>query len=217
MTELTRVSAINWNNIEDEKDLEVWNRLTSNFWLPEKIPLSNDIPAWQSLSDEEQQLTIRVFTGLTLLDTIQNTVGAPVLMNDAITPHEEAVLSNVSFMEAVHARSYSSIFSTLCQTKDVDAAYAWSEENPPLQRKAQIILAHYHADDPLKKKIASVFLESFLFYSGFYLPMYWSSRGKLTNTADLIRLIIRDEAVHGYYIGYKFQKVLAQQSIERQT
>ena len=54
-----------------------------------------------------------------------------------------------------------------------------------------------------EEKIASVFLESFLFYSGFWLPMYFSSRGKLTNTADLIRLIIRDEAVHGYYIGYK--------------
>jgi ribonucleoside-diphosphate reductase beta chain len=40
--------------------------------------------------------------------------------------------------------------------------------------------------------------------------MYWSSRAKLTNTADLIRLIIRDEAVHGYYIGYKYQKGLAQ-------
>ena len=30
---LSRVSAINWNKIEDDKDLEVWNRLTSNFWL----------------------------------------------------------------------------------------------------------------------------------------------------------------------------------------
>ena len=208
MTRLSRISAINWNKIQDEKDLEVWNRLTSNFWLPEKVPLSNDIPAWQALNHEEQQLTIRVFTGLTLLDTIQNTVGAPALMEDALTPHEEAVLSNVSFMEAVHARSYSSIFSTLCQTKDVDAAYVWSEENAPLQRKAQIILDQYRSDDPLKKKIASVFLESFLFYSGFYLPMYWSSRGKLTNTADLIRLIIRDEAVHGYYIGYKYQQGL---------
>ncbi|MCT4708555.1 class 1b ribonucleoside-diphosphate reductase subunit beta [Enterobacteriaceae bacterium H16N7] len=216
MTTLTQIRAINWNKIEDEKDLEVWNRLTSNFWLPEKVPLSNDIPAWQSLAHDEQQLTIRVFTGLTLLDTIQNNVGAPALMADSLTPHEEAVLSNVSFMEAVHARSYSSIFSTLCQSKDVDAAYAWSEENEHLQRKAQIILAHYHADDPLKKKIASVFLESFLFYSGFYLPMYWSSRGKLTNTADLIRLIIRDEAVHGYYIGYKYQRALAQESVERQ-
>ena len=185
---LSRISAINWNKISDDKDLEVWNRLTSNFWLPEKVPLSNDIPAWQTLSVVEQQLTMRVFTGLTLLDTLQNVIGAPSLLPDALTPHEEAVLSNISFMEAVHARSYSSIFSTL------------------LQRKAQIIQQHYRGDDPLKKKIASVFLESFLFYSGFWLPMYFSSRGKLTNTADLIRLIIRDEAVHGYYIGYKYQK-----------
>ena len=70
------------------------------------------------------------------------------------------------------------------------------------------VWAYTHATDPLRKKIASVFLESFQFYSGFYLPMYWSSRAKLTNTADLIRLIIRDEAVHGYYIGYKFQQGL---------
>lgn len=203
---LNRVKAINWNKLDDEKDLEVWNRLTANFWLPEKVPLSNDIPSWGTLNAEEQQLTIRVFTGLTLLDTIQNSVGAPCLMPDSITPHEEAVLGNICFMEAVHARSYSSIFSTLCSTRDVDDAYQWSEDNEPLQKKAALILDEYQADDPLKKKIASVFLESFLFYSGFYLPMYWSSRGKLTNTADLIRLIIRDEAVHGYYIGYKFQK-----------
>ncbi len=208
MRHLTRVSAVNWNKIQDSKDLEVWNRLTSNFWLPEKVPLSNDIAAWQGLTPAEQQLTIRVFTGLTLLDTIQNTIGAPTLMEDAITPHEEAVFSNISFMEAVHARSYSSIFSTLCQSREVDAAYAWSEENEALQNKARLILEQYASPHPLKKKIASVFLESFLFYSGFWLPMYWSSRGKLTNTADLIRLIIRDEAVHGYYIGYKYQKGL---------
>ena len=203
---LSRVQAINWNRIEDDKDLEVWNRLTVNFWLPEKVPLSNDIPSWGLLTEDEKQLTIRVFTGLTLLDTIQNSVGAPMLMQDAITPHEEAVLSNVAFMEAVHARSYSSIFSTLCSTPDVDEAYRWSEENEYLQKKSVLILDEYDADNPLKRKIASVFLESFLFYSGFYLPMYLSSRGKLTNTADLIRLIIRDEAVHGYYIGYKFQQ-----------
>lgn len=114
---LSRISAINWNKIQDDKDLEVWNRLTSNFWLPEKVPLSNDIPAWQTLSAAEQQLTIRVFTGLTLLDTIQNIAGAPSLMADAITPHEEAVLSNISFMEAVHARSYSSIFPRCARQK----------------------------------------------------------------------------------------------------
>ncbi len=208
--------AINWNRLQDDKDLEVWNRLTVNFWLPEKVPLSNDVQSWATLRPEERALTIRVLTGLTLLDTVQNTLGAPSLLPDAQTPHEEAVLTNIAFMEAVHARSYSSIFSTLCTTKEVDEAFRWSEDNPHLQTKARLIVEQYAAGaDPMKRKIASVFLESFLFYSGFYLPMYWSSRAKLTNTADLIRLIIRDEAVHGYYIGYKFQRALERETEAR--
>lgn len=205
---LDSVQAINWNRIQDDKDLEVWNRLVNNFWLPEKVPLSNDIQSWNTLTPQEQVLTMRVFTGLTLLDTIQGTVGAVSLIPDAITPHEEAVYTNIAFMESVHAKSYSSIFSTLCSTKEIDEAFRWSVENPNLQKKAQIVMEYYRGDSPLKRKVASTLLESFLFYSGFYLPMHWSSRAKLTNTADLIRLIIRDEAVHGYYIGYKFQKGL---------
>ncbi|MGL6234414.1 MAG: class 1b ribonucleoside-diphosphate reductase subunit beta [Segniliparus sp.] len=206
-TGLTR--AINWNRVADEKDSEVWERLVGNFWLPEKVPLSNDIQSWHTLSEDEQRLTMRVFTGLTLLDTVQASVGAISLIPDALTPHEEAVYTNIAFMESVHAKSYSSIFSTLSNTPEIDEAFRWSEENPNLQRKASIVLERYRGDDPLKRKVASTLLESFLFYSGFYLPMYWSSRAKLTNTADLIRLIIRDEAVHGYYIGYKYQRGLA--------
>ena len=206
---IDRASAINWNRVQDEKDAEVWDRLTGNFWLPEKVPVSNDIPSWNTPTGSEKQLTMRVFTGLTLLDTIQGTVGAVSLIPDAATPHEQAVLTNIAFMESVHAKSYSSIFSTLCSSSDIDEVFRWSEENVNLQRKAAIVMDYYRGDDPLKRKVASTLLESFLFYSGFYLPMYWSSRAKLTNTADMIRLIIRDEAVHGYYIGYKYQRALA--------
>lgn len=206
---IDRVTAINWNRLDDEKDLEVWDRLTGNFWLPEKVPVSNDIPDWRAMSEAEHTLTMRVFTGLTLLDTIQGTVGAVSLIPDALTPHEEAVYTNIAFMESVHAKSYSSIFSTLCSSEQIDEAFSWSERNEHLQRKAQIVLDYYEGDDPLKRKVASTLLESFLFYSGFYLPMYFASHAKLTNTADVIRLIIRDEAVHGYYIGYKYQRGLA--------
>lgn len=212
-----RVDAINWNRIEDEKDLEVWQRLTGNFWLPEKVPLSNDIPSWATLTDAEKLLTMRVFTGLTLLDTIQGTVGAVSLIPDSITPHEEAVYTNIAFMESVHAKSYSSIFSTLCNTHEIDDAFRWSVDNQNLQKKAAIVLEYYRGDEPLKRKVASTLLESFLFYSGFYWPMYLSSHAKLTNTADLIRLIIRDEAVHGYYIGYKFQKGLERETEAQQA
>ncbi|GAB3816338.1 class 1b ribonucleoside-diphosphate reductase subunit beta [Tessaracoccus terricola] len=212
---LRGVQAVNWNRVTDEVDADVWDRLTSNFWLPEKVPLSNDIPSWRTLTPAEQLMTTRVFTGLTMLDTIQGTIGAVSLIPDSITPHEEAVYTNIAFMESVHAKSYSSIFSTLISTEEIDEAFRWSEENQSLQLKARIILDHYHGDDPLKRKVASTMLESFLFYSGFYAPMYWSSRARLTNTADLIRLIIRDEAVHGYYIGYKYQQGLRLESEAR--
>ena len=200
------VQSINWNEISDEVDLEIWNRLTSNFWLPEAIPVSNDIQSWNRLTEEQQNSTMKVFTGLTMLDTLQGTVGAVSLIPHAETMHEEAVYTNISFMESVHAKSYSNIFMTLAPTKMIDRSFAWARENEQIQYKARRILDFYQGDDPLKKKIASVMLESFLFYSGFYLPLRWSSEGELTNTADIIRLIIRDEAVHGYYIGYKFQR-----------
>ena len=201
-----RVRPINWNRVQDPLDLQVWNQLTQNFWLPEKIAVSNDLASWRNLTDEEKEATKKVFAGLTTLDTVQATVGAITLMPDAVTPHEEAVLTNIAFMESVHARSYSNIFSTLCSTEEIDDIFRWAEENVQIQRKEDIVTEYYDGADPLKRKIASTLLESFLFYSGFYWPFYLSSRGKLTNAADIIRLIVRDEAVHGFYIGYKFQQ-----------
>lgn len=200
---------INWNDVADEKDLEVWLRLTSNFWLPEKVPLSNDLPAWQRMSEVERTLTMRVFTGLTLLDTVQATVGEVSQIQDARTEHEEAVYTNIAFMQAVHARSYSSVFSTLTSTPEITAAYRWAVDNPLLQQRAKAVLEHYYGDDSLKRKVASTLLSSLLLYAGFYLPLYFSVHATLMNTADMIRLILRDKAIHGYYSGYKYQRGLA--------
>ena len=208
---MSTIRPINWNSIDDPIDLEVWNRLTTNFWLPEKVPISNDIKSWAKLTDAEKLATRKVYAGLTLLDTMQGTVGAIMMMPDSATPHEEALLTNIAFMESVHAKSYSNIFSTLCSTEEINESFRWAEESDILQRKAGVINRSYtdKLPDPIEdaayRKAASVILESFMFYSGFYLPFKLSSQGRLTNTADMIRLILRDEGVHGYYIGYKFQ------------
>jgi len=211
------IRAINWNIIQDPMDLQMWNTLTGMFWLPERIPLSNDIPVWNRMTDAEKDTTHKVFTGLTLLDTVQNNVGAISLMESARTPHEEAVLTQIAFTEAIHAKSYSYIFQTLSTSEKIEQAFEWSEVNPYLLKKEEIILAHYDGEDHLKRKIASVMLESFLFYSGFYWPLYLASKAKLTNTADVIRLIIQEEALHGFYIGYKFQQAFEELTEEKQN
>lgn len=212
---------VNWNRLQDPLDLEVWTKLTNNFWLDTKVPLASDIPSWATLPETWKETTKKVFTGLTMLDTIQGTVGAVALIPDSLTQHEEAVYTYIAGQESIHAKSYSSIFSTLCSTKEIDEVFEWAEQSSLLQNKAAAILGWYDQKYvagvsgvqeevkmmvALRRKAASTLLESFLFYSGFYWPLYMSSRGKLTNTADIIRLIIRDEAIHGFYIGHKFRK-----------
>lgn len=197
--------AINWNDIEDTVDKLTWEKLTEQFWLDTRIPVSNDLDDWRKLSRAEQDMIGKVFGGLTLLDTLQSEVGAIVLLPDARTDKERAVLSNIHFMESVHAKSYSTIFITLNTNAEIDAIFHWTNNHELIQYKSQRINDVYQKGTALQKKAASVLLESFLFYSGFYAPLWYLGNSKIPNVAEIIKLILRDESVHGTYIGYKFQ------------
>ena len=213
----TYYKAINWNAIEDMIDKSTWEKLTEQFWLDTRIPLSNDLDDWRKLSQVEKTMIGYVFGGLTLLDTIQSENGVQAIRPDVRTPHEEAVLNNIQFMESVHAKSYSSIFSTLNTKAEIDEIFEWTNTNEYLQKKAKIINEIYLNGTPLQKKVVSVYGETFLFYSGFYAPLHYLGNNKLANVAEIIKLIIRDESVHGTYIGYKFQLGFNELSEEEQA
>lgn len=198
-------NAVNWNAIEDMIDKKTYEKLTEQFWLATRMPVSKDKSDWTNLSNQEKRMVEKVFGGLTLLDTLQSRKGIDSLREDARTDLEVDVYNNIQFMESEHARSYSSIFSTLNSTKEIREIFDWVQNNEFLQKKADLINDIYQNGSPLQKKIASVFLESFLFYSGFYTPLYYLGNSKLINVAEVIKLILRDESVHGTYIGYKFQ------------
>ncbi|ASP27866.1 ribonucleoside diphosphate reductase 2 betachain [Spiroplasma corruscae] len=211
-----KMRSVNWNVINDDKDLEVWNRATQNFWLPEKIPVSNDLVSWNSLEPKWQELITRTFTGLTLLDTIQATIGDIAQIPNSLTDHEQVVYANFSFMVAVHARSYGTIFSTLCSSEQIEEAHEWVINTKSLQDRARILIPYYTGKDILKSKVAAALMPGFLLYGGFYLPFYLSARGKLSNTSDIIRLILRDKVIHNYYSGYKYQKKVQKLDIKQQ-
>ncbi|ATP59474.1 class 1b ribonucleoside-diphosphate reductase subunit beta [Mesomycoplasma dispar] len=211
-----KMRSVNWNIINDPKDLEVWTRVVQNFWIPEKIPLSNDLESWRTLSPIWKQVITRTFTGLTLLDTIQATIGDVAQINHSLTDHEQVIYTNFAFMVGVHARSYGSIFSTLCSSEEIEEAHNWVINNEKLQKRARILIPFYVGSDPLKSKVAAALMPGFLLYGGFYLPFYLAARSKLPNTSDIIRLILRDKVIHNYYSGYKFQKKVEKLSTEKQ-
>ncbi|MFL2132910.1 class 1b ribonucleoside-diphosphate reductase subunit beta [Desemzia sp. FAM 24101] len=197
--------AINWNKIEDMIDKLTWEKLVEQFWTDTRIPVSNDLNDWYNLPKDEQDMMGKVFGGLTLLDTLQSQDGVASLKDSIRTQHEEAVYNNIQFMESMHAKSYSAIFSTLNTKSEIDEIFQWTNTNEMLQKKAEIINHVYQNGTDLERKVASVLLESFLFYSGFFAPLHYLGNNKLPNVAEIIKLILRDESVHGTYIGYKFQ------------
>jgi ribonucleoside-diphosphate reductase beta chain len=204
-------SAVNWNNQEDDFSLMFWQQNVSQFWIDTEIPLSSDKMVWAEMETSQQETYKRVLGGLTLLDTVQGTIGMPKIAEMVDNLHRKAVLSFMGMMENIHAKSYSSIFSTLATTEEINEIFEWVEENKYLQYKAKVVESYYKDvktnKDLYMAMVASVFLETFLFYSGFFYPLYLAGQGKMTSSGEIINLIIRDESIHGVFVGLLAQEL----------
>ncbi|MFC5700119.1 class 1b ribonucleoside-diphosphate reductase subunit beta [Cohnella faecalis] len=210
------MKAVNWNRPDDDFTITFWNQNIMQFWTDEEIPLSDDKMSWMTLSDTERDLYMKVLGGLTLLDTVQGGIGMPKILEHVDGLQRKAVLGFMGMMEQIHAKSYSSIFTTLATTEEIDGVFRWVEQNEYLQTKADTIAQYYRRIETKKDlylaMAASVLLESYLFYSGFFYPLYLAGQGKMTSSGEIIDLILRDESIHGLYVGVLAQEVYAELS-----
>ena len=208
--------AVNWNDLEKDIYKVFWDQNVRQFWVDEEIPVSDDKQDWNNdvLTDEEKDTYEKVLAGLTLLDTEQGGVGMPSIILKVDNLHEKAIFSFMCMMEQMHAKSYSTIFSTLSSTSRINELFLWVENNEDMQKKIKIIEKFYNnietKKDLYKALSASVLLETFLFYSGFFYPLYWSGYGKLIKSAEIISLIVRDESIHGVFTGLVAQDIYNQ-------
>ncbi len=226
-------TGANWNEEEDSFTQIFYEQNLSQFWRPEDISLQSDLNVWNILPPEIQNAYAQNLLVLTFLDTYQGDIGMPVVarsMNDENEHQRKSVLNFMSAMEnAVHAKSYSNIFMTYLKNQEITALYDWGNLNRPLQKILDKIVGYYRALDRFNYQraygesgsydfqafkraqyqamTASVFLETCLFYSGFYYPLYFYGQGKLMQAGEIINLILRDESVHGLYIGKLAQEI----------
>ncbi len=211
------MKTLNWNIEEDVFDEYVWDKATAQFWLDTRVPVSNDLSDWRTLSETEKNIINQVVGGLALLDTLQSEEGVNKIRADARTRKEAAVINNFLMMESIHAKSYGTILTSLNENVVIDQVYHWMNNDPQMQYKVRRINEIYQTGNPLQKKVASVFLEGILYYDNFFLPLWYRGQNKLANLSEIIKLIIRDESVHGTYLGYKFQLGFAELNAEEQV
>ncbi|MCI1882674.1 MAG: class 1b ribonucleoside-diphosphate reductase subunit beta [Sporolactobacillus sp.] len=212
------MKAINWNDNDNQVAKLYWKQNINQFWTEEAFKVSRDLANWNAMSEDERTTYVEVLSGLTGLDREQGDNGMPLIAIHHDNMHEQAVFAWMGMMEHIHAKSYSHIFSTLIPSAKTDYYLGeWVGAQPELQGKYRLI-AHWYDQlydkrenvTPFKRYMAmtaSVFLESFSFYSGFFYPVYLSGQGRMIASGEIIRKIIQDESIHGSFTGMVAQRL----------
>ena len=202
--------AVNWNAPDHQFYDELYLKQTEQFWLPEEIPVSEDKSTWETLDPKVKQAYERILAGLTLLDTEQST-GIQKIAEKSSNLFVKSILALFAGFESIHARSYSTIFQTLCTTERIDELFLWVEETKLLQQKVDHIMKTYYTienDESLfMSMVGCLCLEGICFYSGFFLPLWLAGQGQMVNSGEIINLILRDEKLHTVGVGFFAQEL----------
>lgn len=203
--------AVNWNKPDNQFYDDLYLKQTEQFWLPEEIPVSEDKSTWVDLDPSIKESYEKILAGLTLLDTEQST-GIQRIAQETDNLFIKGIIALFAGFESIHARSYSTIFQTLCTSERIDELFEWVEETAVLQEKVDKIMRTYYSIDSKESQfmamVGSLCLEGICFYSGFYLPLWLSGQGKMVNSGEIINLILRDEKLHTVGIGFFAQELL---------
>ncbi len=195
------LQAVNWNDPNCKFYDNIYNKQAQQFWLPTEIPVSDDKECWSNLDAKTKEAYERILAGLTLLDTNQ-TSGINKVAEKSENMFIQSLLALFGGFESIHARSYSTIFQTLCTTERINELFLWVEQVGELQNKVHKIMKEYNDKDSLYMSyVASLCLEGICFYSGFFLPLYLAGQGKMIHSGEIINLILRDEKLHTIACG----------------
>jgi ribonucleoside-diphosphate reductase beta chain len=195
-------NILNLNNVRFKWATNLYRKMVENFWIPEKVDMTNDVADYSKLTEHEQRAFDATLSFLIFLDSVQ-TQNIPRLADYVTAPEVTLCLTVQAFQEAIHAKSYQYIIESTIPPERRNSIYDHWRDNHILYIRNQYIAAIFQefVDFPteisfLKAAIANYLLESLYFYNGFNFFFNLASRHLMQGAADIIRYIARDEQTH---------------------
>jgi ribonucleoside-diphosphate reductase beta chain len=180
---------------------DMWKRMKSNNWDLHETDLTEDGPCYRTrLTDGERFAYDSALSFASNLDGIQ--LHSLSNIEACITsPEVEMCIKRQMYEEALHVDAYSEMVETV--SADPMAVYMRFEQDGMLAAKNEHILAQSRilAGDKTPAQfarsiVANIALEGIYFYSAFLVFYALARNGKMTGSADSVKLIHRDERTH---------------------
>ncbi|MDQ0429331.1 ribonucleoside-diphosphate reductase beta chain [Planomicrobium stackebrandtii] len=213
---------LNWNDIAYPQMYDLYQALLANFWKAQEINMQDDIKQWDSLSDVEKDVFLRINTQLASLDSLQTPTMSQAM--DYVTDSSfKAIFAVISQQEAVHTESYSYILSSLVSVSEQNARFNQAKSDPVVQKRNELILDAYEEfrqnptpQNLFKLSVNSINLEGIYFYAGFAFFYHLARQQKMLKTSTMISYIQRDEMQHAYFIA-QFIRIMLTENPELNT
>ncbi|TFK28084.1 ribonucleotide reductase [Coprinopsis marcescibilis] len=179
---------------------EMYKKAVASFWLPEEIPLQNDVHQWQhSLSQDERTFISRL---LAFLATSDGIVAENIIQRFS----SEIEIAEIRYfygfqtaVENIHAETYSILIETLVpDDTERTKLFRAITDVPTVAAKASWALKWISdPDSPLPIRLFAFALVEGLFFSSSFAAIFWlKSRGKMPGLCYSNDLISRDEGLH---------------------
>ena len=181
---------------------ELYEQQLAQLWNHREVDLTQDRMDMLNMTAGEVDLLTKTVSWQWAADSIASRSIAQLLTPFTSNPELESLLNLWTFFETIHAKTYSHIVK---QTfADPTALLEETYKNEQLLTRAGPVV---HAldnlssslgtkEDILKGLTALLALEAIAFNASFAVTFAMAERGKIQGTAQLVKLIARDELLH---------------------
>ncbi|MGL5174778.1 MAG: ribonucleotide-diphosphate reductase subunit beta, partial [Cetobacterium sp.] len=166
-------NIFNLNNVKYGWANQLYRSMMGNFWIPEKIDLTQDKNDYENLTDEEAAAYDGILSFLIFLDSIQ-TNNIPNVSDYITAPEINLILSIQTFQEAIHSQSYQYIIESILPKEIRNSIYDKWREDEVLFKRNRYIAEIYQSflENPSDENfsrviVADYLLEAIYFYNGF--------------------------------------------------
>jgi len=180
----------------------IYKKMREDFWIPEKVNLSEDTVSYGLLTEQERTAYDGILSYLTFLDSVQF-ANIPIIKLAVTAPEVGLAMGEQISQEGLHSSSYQYLIESVIPTNRWGYIYNLHKEDKILGDRCAYIGNIYqkYAVDPTPENlfvslIANFLLESIYFYNGFQFYYLLASRQLMSGTSDMIRYINRDELGH---------------------
>lgn len=194
--------------IQDSEAWKSYKEMQAMFWTAEEIDLAADYKSFQTLSEREKKLILRVLAFFAGSDAIINQNIATNFIGEIDGLEISCVYSCQQFIECVHQESYSQQIEALVKDKEERTAIINSiKTNPALKSKAEFAFKYMNKDISLPRRLfAFAIAEGLHFQASFATLAYFKTKNKLEGVTKANEFISRDEWSHCRFSALMFKR-----------